>query len=249
LTTGNKSKEKILCGSFLSLLRETTGRDLRVKRFGDKPDAICIESRTNKRVGIEITELLKSQQGLERSWSERSAQTVTDVLKKYARGGVISVGVNVTFPRSIQQRKGLRDALEKSILEAGGFQRFALMVNSSGQWEYEGFIITEISANQTEDDWLCISDGPLAFQSISYREDDLIETVRKKAILSTKYEEVDELILVIRNPGTTLEPNENLRKRVTLAMGNRIHCVWVINWKVGRLPARPNIICIANRSK
>ena len=242
MTTGNKDKEKILCGSFLRLLRKTTARNLRVQSYGDRPDVICVDSETKNTVGIEITELLKCEEGRERSQNARSAKTIKDVLGKHAKGGIVSVGRATVFPRNKQEREKIAEALEESIRKKGSFCEFASHVNSSYKWEYAGFVITEISPNQRRDDWQCILDQDISFRSPPPNEGNLIQTVARKARLSYRYRKVDEMILVIRNTGNDFYPNADVRNKIQFAKGNSYDSVWVINWKMNKLLAQPNIV-------
>lgn len=239
-----EDKERIIGEKFLSLLRQTTGRNLKILHYGDKPDLLCRDIQTHRKVGVEVTESLDSQQGRDRSLSANSANAVIETLKKYAKGGLVAVDFKTKFPENKEQRERLKLHLESSILESGGLVPFARKVDSAHRWEYEGFIISEISVDDTKEKWTSVSDAPLGYQSQTLSDEDLIERVRRKSLLLDEYEKVDDLILVIRNPHAKWTPNKDLKKRIASAKDNRIQSVWVINWKMNRLPVQPDIIRI-----
>lgn len=239
-----KKRERIIGQDFLKRLSETTGRNLSVPSYGDKPDLVCRDDQTGRTIGIEITELLHYRQGRDRSLSERSANIIKDILKKYAKGGIVSIGYGTKLPENKGELTQLKSALEAKILQSGGFQSFVKMVKSTHKWEYQGFIISEITLNEDMDEWLPLPDAPLPYQSLTVNEEDVIQTVRKKAILSKGYRKTDELHLLIRNPHAKWEPDENVKQKIAIAKGERIHSVWLTNWKMDTLPVQPYIIQI-----
>lgn len=90
--------QEIIGTDFLTRFLQATGRRLSIVRFGDKPDLACKDTQTKKTVGIEITELLDQRSGKERALSNRTYHIVEKVLKKYKRGGIVSIGRCTRFP-------------------------------------------------------------------------------------------------------------------------------------------------------
>jgi hypothetical protein len=225
-------------------LSETMERNLSVLSYGDKPDLICRDDQTNRTIGIEITELLNLEQGRYRSLSEKSANIIRDILKKYAKGGIVSIDYGTKLPENKEELSQLKSALEAAILESGGFQSFVKMVKSTQKWESHGFIISEITLDEDRDEWLPLCDAPLPYQSFTVNEEDVIQRVRKKADQSKGYRKTDELHLLIRNPHAKWEPDENIKQKITIAKGERIHSVWLTNWKMATLPIQSYIIQI-----
>lgn len=239
-----KNIEKILGQHFLMHVTETMGRNLSVLSYGDKPDLVCRDVQTNRTIGIEITELLDCRQGRDRNLSENSANIIKDILKKYAKGGIVSIGYGTKLPDNKEELTQLKSALEVGILQSGGFQSFVKVVKSTHKWEYQGFIISEITLDEDMDEWLPLSDARLPYQSLTVNEKDVIQTVRKKATLSEGYRKSDELLLLIRNPHAKWEPDENIKRKVAIAKGEYIHSVWLANWKMDTLPVKPHFVQI-----
>lgn len=239
-----KNRERIIGQDFLMRLSETMGRNLSVLSYGDRPDLVCKDDQTNRTIGIEITELLDCRQGRDRSLSEKSANIIRDILKKYAKGGIVSIGYGTKLPENKEELSKLKRTLETAILQGGGFQSFVKKVKSAHKWEYHGFIISEITLNEDMDEWLPLSDAPLPYQSLTVNEEDVIQTVRKKATLSEGYRKTDELHLLIRNPHAKWEPDKNVKKKIAIAKGDRIRSVWLTNWKMDTWPVKPYIIRI-----
>ena len=235
--------EKILGVDFLKRFNDFTGRKLTIRNFSDRPDLVCVDDLTKRTVGIEITELLEPEFGKDRNFSERTFQCVNNILRKYCRGGIVSIGFGTKLPDKTDGLIELENALSKAICDAGGLEAFAYSVNRKG-WQFNKFKISEIFIDEHKSQWQPLTDAPLRYQSQIVDLEQLIKCVSKKAILSERYENTDELILLIRNPHKKWEPSNKIKQEIATVKGKHIDSVWITNWKMDTLPCLPDIIRI-----
>lgn len=235
--------ETIISQSFISDFNTATGRQLSLTSCGDKPDVICNDKYSGETVGIEITELLSSEGGKERSLNEKTYTAVKSVLEKHAKGGIVSIGHRTAFPTTKVGLSELKQVLAIEIDNAGGLQRFAQNINLR-VWKHKGFILSDIYIDDKKKEWTAVTDYALPYQSQTATNEDVINTVTNKARLSRNYSETDELILLIRNPHSAWQPSPEIKQQIASAKGKYIHSVWMINWKMDTLPVDPHSIRI-----
>lgn len=235
--------EKIIGRDFLTRLCQATGRKLSIRSYGDKPDLVCQDDHTNKTVGIEITELLESNQGKQRALSEKTFRIVENVLRKYANGGIVSIGYATKFPEQKQDLYVLGKALDTAICEAGGLETFAHTVNSK-EWKWKEFRISEISIDKNKRKWIPLTDAPLSYQFQTVNPEKVLNIVFKKAQLSQSYSKTDELLLLIRNPNSRWMPSNDIKQKIIDAKGKNITSIWLTNWEIDTFPVQPYIIQI-----
>lgn len=235
--------EKIIGTDFLMRLFQATGRKLSICSFGDKPDLVCQDDHTNKTVGIEITELLEPKEGKDRALNRLTSQIVENVLKKYASGGIVSIGCDTKLPEKKEGLDELGNTLDAAICKDGGLERFVNTVDSE-EWKYKNFKIPHISIDKNKSEWILLTDAPLPYQSQTVNPERVVERVSEKAQLSKNYNRTDELLLLIRNPYARWEASNDIKQKIAAVKGENISSVWLTNWKMSTLPVQPYIIRI-----
>lgn len=236
--TTKKIRERILGRKFLAFLRRNSGKSLSLVRFQDRPDLLLQETSTRKFIGVEITELLHTQDGKERSHAQVSADMVEKELIKHASGGIVSVGFGTAFPENKQKRNDLVAALESAIKTCGSLERFAEEIKKRA-WTHLGFVISEIHIDPNMEDWELFTDAPLSYQLSLSDEDMLMNCVSKKAAQARDYLLTDELHLLVRNPYEKLTITESGKRKLFGLKGRLITAVWVVNWKMNAFPVHP----------
>jgi hypothetical protein len=210
VTRSKKDFEKALLMAFLECLGENPETWV-IEEEGERPDFV-LRSATNARIGIEMTELLKTDQGKDRAADNRVAEMTRRVVSEYLRsvggsGGAIIEGTTDRLPQS--EAVELEETIQRHLAQHGKpllKDRGVLDEPLSHPWGAIHFIERKDSLEGV----MLLEVGypsPLAYKtprSTSDIESDLVEVIRRKSEKGRSYRPGIPLWLAIRNPNQPL---------------------------------------------